>query len=107
MRQCEVYVHGILAGTLTETDSPREYLFKYDTEYLDKNGEAISLNMPLTKEIYRSNVLFPYFFNILSEGENRTLQSSYLKIDKDDDFGILLQTAQQDTPGAVTIKPIN
>ena len=43
---------------------------------------------------------------MLSEGENRKLQSQLLHIDADDDFSILLATAQYDTIGAVTIKPI-
>ena len=107
MRQCKVFVHGVYAGILTETDSPREYRFKYDEKYRHQNGEPISLTMPLTDDTYRSKVLFPYFFNMLSEGENRVMQSSYLKINKDDDFGILLETACHDTPGAVTIEPIN
>jgi serine/threonine-protein kinase HipA len=44
---------------------------------------------------------------MLSEGENRALQSAVLHIDKDDDFGILLETAQYDTAGAVTVRPLN
>ena len=28
------------------------------------------------------------------------------KLDRDDDFGILLATAQTDTPGSVTVKPL-
>ena len=43
---------------------------------------------------------------MLSEVENRQIQSQMLRIDTDDDFGILLATAQTDTIGAVTIKPI-
>ena len=57
--------------------------------------------------VYLSNHLFPYFFNMLSEGENRQIQSRMLHIDEDDDFGILLATAQMDTLGAVTVKPID
>ena len=56
------------------------------------------------------SVAFPlslfYFFNMLSEGANRQLQSTLLHIDENDDFGILLATAQHDTIGAVTIKPV-
>ena len=51
-------------------------------------------------------LLFPFFFNMLSEGDNRKLQSRMLHIDEDDDFGILLATAQYDTIGAVTVKPV-
>ena len=43
---------------------------------------------------------------MLSEGENREMQAGILRIDKDDDFGILLATAGFDTIGAVTVKPV-
>ena len=62
--------------------------------------------MPIRKEPYRSNHLFPYFYNMLSEGSNRQMQSLLLHIDETDDFGIMLATAQCDTIGAVTVKPI-
>ena len=103
MRQCKVYVHDVEAGILQETDS-KEYVFTYRKDY---EGEPVSLTMPVRKEPYRSNHLFPYFFNMLSEGANRQTQSQLLHIDENDDFGILLATAQDDTIGAVTIKPIS
>lgn len=106
MRQCKVFNHGIFAGILTENDSPREYVFAYDAEYIRSCGEPISLTMPLTDKIYRSPVLFPFFSNMLSEGENRDMQSSLHHLDRDDDFGILLSTARYDTPGSVTVNPI-
>jgi HipA-like protein len=37
---------------------------------------------------------------------NRRLQSTLLKIDEEDNFGLLMATAQYDTIGAVTVKPI-
>ena len=36
---------------------------------------------------------------------NRQVQSMLLHIDENDDFGIMLATAQHDTIGAVTVKP--
>ncbi|OKZ10793.1 HipA N-terminal domain-containing protein [Bacteroides stercorirosoris] len=106
MRQCEVYVHGIRAGVLTEDDH-REYTFSYDAAYLSgEENPPVSLTLPLRKEPYHSPYLFAFFFNMLSEGENRQIQSQVHHIDADDDFGILLATAQADTIGAVTIKPI-
>lgn len=106
MRQCEVYVNSRKAGVLREKASD-DYEFAYDSDYL-KSDDAVpvSLTMPLRRTPYQSKVLFPFFFNMLSEGENRDLQSRLLHIDKDDDFGILLATAQYDTIGAVTVKPI-
>ncbi len=44
---------------------------------------------------------------ILQETDNRQLQSTLLHIDENDDFGILLATAQNDTIGAITVKPID
>jgi serine/threonine-protein kinase HipA len=41
---------------------------------------------------------------MLSEGVNRKLQSVQLHIDENDDFGLLMATAQYDTVGAISIK---
>lgn len=106
MRQCIVYVKGIPAGKLTETDDVR-YVFRYDDEYLANEAlPPVSLTLPKTRDSYDSDVLFPCFFNILSEGENRALQSELLHIDAEDDFGILMETAQYDTIGSITVKPL-
>ena len=102
MRQGKVYVNGTEAGILQEDDSGR-YTFSYDDDY---KGRPVCLSMPIQNEEYRSDYLFPFFFNMLSEGANRKIQSQLLHIDEYDDFGILLATAQTDTIGAVTIKPI-
>ena len=102
MRQGKVFVNGTEAGILREDDSGR-FTFSYNDDY---RGRPVCLAMPLRNEEYKSDYLFPFFFNMLSEGANRKLQSQLLHIDENDDFGILLATAQIDTIGAVTIKPI-
>ena len=102
MRECKVYVHDVEAGLLQETDD-REYVFTYHNDY---QGDPVCLAMPVRQKVYRSDHLFPYFFNMLSEGANRQVQSTLLHIDEKDDFGIMLATAQYDTIGAVTIKPV-
>lgn len=107
MRKAAVYRNGIMAGVLTEKDSG-EYLFTYDTEYFnDKTKPGISLTLPKKQHEYTSEHLFPFFFNMLSEGANRVVQSKQLKIDENDFFGLLLATAQHDTVGAITVKEIN
>ncbi|HRH65176.1 MAG TPA: HipA N-terminal domain-containing protein [Bacteroidia bacterium] len=106
MRAVEVYRNGTLAGILTEQDQ-QSFVFKYDDNYFnDVNKPAISLTLPKTQKEYSSNFLFPFFFNLLSEGVNRKLQSTQLRIDEGDNFGLLMATAQYDTIGAVTVKPI-
>jgi len=102
----KIYRNGILAGILTE-ENRKSYVFRYEDVYFsDVNKTAISLTLPKTQQEYRSEFLFPFFFNMLSEGVNRKLQTRQLKIDDDDNFGLLLSTAQYDTIGAITIKPI-
>ena len=106
MRSCRVYIHNHFAGILSEK-SPQEYSFSYNADYLKRSDCApVCLALPVSDKEYHSDVLFPYFFNMLSEGANRRMQSELHHIDTDDDFGILLATAQYDTPGAVTIEPI-
>ncbi len=106
MRKVEVYRSGILAGTLTE-ETRQRFIFQYDDNYFnDINQPAISLTLPKNKKEYRSEFLFPFFFNMLSEGVNRKLQSTQLRIDEEDNFGLLMATAQYDTIGAVTVKPV-
>lgn len=105
MRQCKVFVKGIFAGTLTESDE-RKYIFQYDDTYLsDESLPPVSLTLPKNRKRYDSDYLFACFFNILSEGENRKMQSDLLHIDAVDDFGILMETAQYDTVGSITVKP--
>jgi HipA-like protein len=106
MREAQVFRNNILAGTLTE-ESRTSYVFRYEPSYLnDSTKPAISLTLPKSKASYSSPFLFPFFFNMLSEGANKKLQCMYYHIDEADSFGLLLATGQWDTIGAVTIKPI-
>ncbi|MCC5945641.1 MAG: HipA N-terminal domain-containing protein [Bernardetiaceae bacterium] len=106
MRKVKVYRNGILAGTLTE-EYAGLFVFRYEDTYFNNSRlPAISLTLPKTQKEYSSNFLFPFFANMLSEGVNRKLQSTQLKIDEKDSFGLLMATAQYDTIGAVTVKPI-
>jgi len=106
MRSAEIYRNNIKAGILSESEGG--YTFTYDPDYYNDNSmPAISLSIPKTKLSYTSHYLFPFFFNMLSEGTNRALQSKQLRIDENDFFGLLLATAQYDTIGAITVKQID
>ena len=106
MRVAEVFTNGVLAGTLLETDEGK-YIFKYDNAYLlDSRNRAISLSLPKRKEAFIADELFPFFYNMLSEGANKALQCMTLKIDENDAFGLLLATADNDTIGAITVKQL-
>jgi serine/threonine-protein kinase HipA len=96
-----------LAGVLTEHDR-KNYSFRYTNAYYgDPVKPAISLTLPKTQREYKADHLFPFFFNLLSEGVNRKLQSRIHKLDEDDDFGLMAATARYDTIGAITVKPVN
>jgi len=106
MKTAEVFYDKGKAGTLIEKDD-RSYSFRYDDNYfLDANKPSISLTLPKSRQEYHSNHLFSFFFNLIAEGANLSLQSRHLKIDKRDYFGILCATAHTDTIGAITIKLI-
>lgn len=103
MRKAKVYRNGKVAGTLIQYN-PKSYEFRYDDVWFANNElPSISLTLPKTQQTYISDHLFPFFFNMLSEGVNRDLQSRQLKIDENDYFGLLLATAKTDTIGAITI----
>ncbi|HBM17527.1 MAG TPA: HipA-like protein [Lentisphaeria bacterium] len=101
-RKGEVYQHSQLAGIISEIEYG--YSFQYDEQFL-KTGTAISFSLPLQKEPYKSNKLFPFFEGLLPEGWTLNIYLSVLKIDEDDKFGLLLATCQ-DCIGAVSIKEI-
>jgi len=106
MRAAEVYYNGELAGVLAEV-SRNEYRFRYDDSwFINDRKPPVSLTLPKTRQEYSNEILFPFFFNMLSEGFNRKLQSKLLKIDEKDNFGLLMATARHDTIGAITIKPL-
>ena len=107
MRQAHVYRNGALAGVLSEVDR-NHYVFEYDEKYRrDDQQPAVSLTLPKKMARYQADHLFPFFFNMLSEGANRQLQHRHLAIDERDDFGLLLATAHTETIGPVTVTAVS
>ena len=102
-----VYNNGELAGYLEKTGAAG-YIFSYTDEYFGNAAKPpISLTLPKSRQRYESETLFAFFQGLLSEGINKDIQCSLLKIDENDDFTRLLRTAGDDTIGAITVKPIN
>ena len=97
----EVFIRNIFAGILKETDEG--YSFIYDEEYLKKYNSPVSLTLPLQKEEYTSNILFPFFDGLIPEGFLFDVATNNWKINPSDRFGILLLTSK-DTIGDVSIK---
>ncbi len=106
MRQAAIYANNVYAGILTETDEGK-YIFRYDDVYrLDDDLTAISPSFPKSETEFVSDTLFPFFFNMLSEGENKAYQCRTMKIVENDWFGLLLATARTDNIGAITVKQL-
>ena len=105
MRKAEVFNNNILAGYLFENN--HKYFFKYDEQYLlDNNKPPISLTLPKSKKVLISEYLFPFFFGLLSEGDNRKMQCEKLQINEDDYFNMLLKTSKHDTAGGITVREL-
>jgi serine/threonine-protein kinase HipA len=103
MRTAQVFYNDRLAGYLSKDKGL--YRFVYDRQYLTSvDNRPISLTLPLREAPYESEILFPAFVNLLSEGANKAMQSRLLKIDENDYFGLLLATAGGDRIGPLTIK---
>ena len=100
-RIAEVYIKNIFTGILKETDDG--YSFLYDEDYLNKYNSPVSLTLPLRKEEYVSNTLFPFFDGLIPEGFLFDVATNNWKINPSDRFGILLLTSK-DTIGDVSLK---
>lgn len=104
MRIAEVFVNKVKAGELVELDN-REFEFRYNSDYLLlPDAKPVSLTLPLCNSAFQSGNLFPFFSNLITEGEVRQLQSRILKIDEADQMSLLVATADEDTVGNVTVK---
>ena len=101
-RKGYVYVRGIYAGELSETDSG--YSFRYERDYLSRPGAlAVSLTMPLSESVYESPVLFPFFDGLIPEGWLLEVASRNWKVDRKDRFALLLCCCR-DCVGDVSVR---
>ena len=86
-----VFVQNKRAGLIAETDTG--YEFCYESKYLEKEDSLpVSLTLPLSREKYESNILFPFFDGLIPEGWLLNVVERNWKIDGRDRFGLLLVT---------------
>jgi HipA-like protein len=103
MRRPNVYCRGRLAGVLAKDNG--RFSFQYLPEYLGTNDPehpAISLTLPKQEAAFVSSKLFPFFFGLLAEGDDKALQCRLLRIDENDHFTRLLKTCEAETIGGAT-----
>ena len=93
MRQGEIWVNKRLAGILTEDDDG--YDFSYITDYLEQgDASPVSLTLPLQKETFHSENLFPFFDGLIPEGWLLDIAHKNWKINPRDRMGLLLATCR-------------
>lgn len=107
MRKLAIFHNHILAGVLIEV-SRDSYIFTYENDYFkDKNKPAISLTLPKNKQTHKSQFIFPFFSNMIAEGENLVIQTKSFKIDDNDILSLLEKTAQYDSIGSITVRKLD
>jgi HipA-like protein len=72
--------------------------------YHNSAEPAISLSFPKQGAAFEAAVLFPFFFGLLAEGDNKAIQCRVLRIDEEDHFTRLLKTCVTETIGGVTVR---
>lgn len=104
MRTLDVYYNETKAGMLTELNRGTSYTFKYEQEYLSSDLPPISATLSKREDAFESDLLFPFFSNMIPDGANRVVICRTLRIDDMDFFGILSAMADKDFIGAVSIR---
>ena len=99
-----VFMSDQLAGQLIRRK--KDYTFQYDKDYISNKGLPLSYSLPIQHQIFSSDLLFPYFSGLLSEGWLLDLQSKTQHIDKNDSFTLLVKNGH-DLAGAITIELSN
>lgn len=107
MRQAKVLFKDQEAGVLRQLNDG-SFVFLYNDSWIsDKAKPSISLTLPKSKQVYHSSFLFPFFYNMLPEGNNKQVICKLNRIDAEDYFGLLLTVAKYDSIGAVRIIKID
>ena len=105
MRKAIILYNEIKAGELVETDEG-DYIFQYDNSYVDSHPQQfLSFSMPVKKEPFKDNRLFPFFEGLIPEGWLLNIATKNWKLNPNDRMGLLLACCQN-CIGAVSIQPI-
>jgi serine/threonine-protein kinase HipA len=73
MKCVTVYVKGVEAGVLARFRSG-SYEFRYTRRYQESARPSVAFPIPKRKAVHRSAMLFPFFFGLLAEGEQKRMQ---------------------------------
>ena len=102
MKRAKVFVDGILAGEIQELERGKKYRFIYVEDY---KGTSVSLEMPVTHQVYDYDKFPPFFEGVLPEGMMLEGLLRQKKIDRSDLMEQLIAVGG-DLVGNVTVKAI-
>ena len=105
MKKGKVFVNDVFAGYITQDESG--YSFYYVEEYL--SGEEllpVSLTLPLTDKVYKSDVLFPFFDGLIPEGYLLNVAIKHFGVDRNNRMDLLLKVCK-DVAGNVSIEDVS
>lgn len=100
MKKAKIFVSNVLAGELQEIERRKKYAFIYLKEY---QGPPVSLEMPVSHQIYEYDRFPPFFEGLLPEGIMLEGLLRQTKLDRDDFMGQLI-TVGGDLVGNVTVE---
>jgi serine/threonine-protein kinase HipA len=103
MRSAEIRINEHMVGLLIETDGG--YEFAYYPEWLENpDAQPVSLTLPLSRTLYISNIMFPFFDGLIPEGWLLEIAQKNWKLNPRDRMGLLMACCR-DCIGAVSIYP--
>lgn len=105
MRKAEIKIYDKTAGWLTQDENG--YHFIYDQNYLKGDDpQPVSLTLPVQQNLFKSQVLFPFFDGLIPEGWLLDIAERNWKLNPRDRMGLLLACCK-DCIGAVGVYPVN
>lgn len=97
-----IYLKNIKCGVLSKLGDD-SFEFKYLDEYIQNNGQSISLSLPIALKHFHSTSLFPFFEGLIPEGWLLNLAQKELRLNANKDKFELLVALCQQTIGAVHV----
>ncbi|SDR77559.1 serine/threonine-protein kinase HipA [Gillisia sp. Hel1_33_143] len=104
MRKAKIFIDDLLAGILSENEEG--YFFQYEKTYLDSMvKKPVSLTLPLQKEPFKAEYLFPFFDGLIPEGWLLNIAQKNWKLNPRDRMGLLMDTCK-DCIGNISVTPL-
>jgi serine/threonine-protein kinase HipA len=102
IRKARVFKNGTIVGYLLAYK--KYFVFLYDKDYIKNGGTSIAISLPKNIKSFHSKYMFPFFSGLLPEGKNKTNISQSLLLNPNNKFAMLLELAQKETIGNITIQ---